>query len=189
LELERLFLHFGLGELVKPENARWLALLIDTEGAMGWTRELERRDRINRQYRYVFLRIVPYISVGMSIFESKATVDEGAELIGTIPVTKAGARRFAVRGGRALTAIKIMQPHFDKYRRMANLLLALYKNRPSAPPKAFREIITELFGTYLTPRQANRTLLHITEEECNQLLEKSRKLADQYLPKVRTRKI
>jgi len=149
---------------------------------------LERRDRINKEYRYVFLRIVPYISVGMSIFESKVTVDKGAELIGTIPITKAGARRFAVRGGRALTAIKIMQPHFDKYQRIANLLLALYKNRPSAPPKAFRKIITVLFGTYLTPREANRTLLHITEEEYTRLLEKSRKLADQYLLKVQIRK-
>ncbi|KPV65395.1 MAG: hypothetical protein AOA65_0186 [Candidatus Bathyarchaeota archaeon BA1] len=47
-------------ELEKPENARWLALLIDTEGALGWVMETERRDRINEECEYVYTYRVIY---------------------------------------------------------------------------------------------------------------------------------
>ena len=38
-------------ELEKRENAKWLELLIDTEGSMGWRSRVIRRDRINVGYR------------------------------------------------------------------------------------------------------------------------------------------
>ncbi len=174
--------HYALTEFEKPENARWLALLMDTEGSIGWVLSPVKRDRINGKWKYVYPYHFPYVSVGMSERESKATIDEAANILGIKASTVKGIRRLFTRGGRALTAIGYMKPHLVKFKRMANLLQAIFENRPTAPSTQFKTIITTLFGKYIASEEANYQMSLMTEHEFTQLLQKAEKLADQYLP-------
>lgn len=173
---------YQLLELEKPENARWLALLMDTEGSIGWVLSPVRRGRVNRKWKYTYPYYFPCMSVGMSERESKATIDEAAKILGIKASTVKGVRRLFTRGGRALTAIGYMKPHLVKFKRMANLLQAIFKNRPTAPHTQFKTIIKTLFGKYIASEEANYQMSLMTEQEFMQLLQKAEKLADQYLP-------
>jgi len=46
-------------ELGTPENSRWLALLIDTEGILGWIKLIKRMNRAD-EYRYEYVYRIPY---------------------------------------------------------------------------------------------------------------------------------
>ena len=169
-------------ELEKPQNARWLALLIDTEGALGWVKETERKDRINEQYRYTYVYRTIYVSVGMAEIESKKTVDKGAELIGAKPYTDIMGRRllFAHRG-RAYSAIRYMKPHLDKFNRLANLCLTLFKYHTTIPIEKFNRVIETLFQWYLPSKDVKDKLLRMTEEESKELLKRAEELTDRFL--------
>ena len=166
-------------ELAKPENARWLALLIDTEGAMGW------RVRPERHYGRTYVYRLPYISIGMKEIESKKTVDTAAQLIGVSPWThiknQTRIRRFIVDYGRALATLHYIKPYLDKFKRMATLLQILFKHHTHIPRRIFDHAITTLFGKYLTSHQANDILLQMTEEQFNNLVKIAENITEKYL--------
>ena len=171
-------------ELEKPENARWLALLIDTEGAIGWKRKRERHIIRGRTYIYVY--VVPYISVSMKEIESKRTVDTAAYLIGVSPATyetKAGEkiRTFTVDYGRAMATIHYMKPYLDKFKRMTILIQTLFKYHTFIPYERFKHAITMLFGKYLIAKQANQILLQMIEEEFKAFIRKVERITLEYL--------
>ena len=173
-------------ELEKPENAKWLALLTDTEGnSLGWTRHVLRRDRVDERYRYKYTYKIPYIKVSMDEIESKHTIDEGARLVGIPARTriKRGVqiRELRVRRGRAISVMQYIKPHLVKFRRLANLCPILFKYHTYIPEEKFNKIIENLFGTYVTSKSANRILLRMTETEFNALIENAEKLTDRYL--------
>lgn len=173
--------------LEKHENARWLALLIDAEGTLGWTRYPVRIDRIDERYRYEYVYRTPHIGVGMDEIESRGTVERGAELIGVDtytdkhPVTGKEARRFTVRHGRALSAMRYMEPYLVKFRRLANLCLTLFKHHTLIPIKKFDKVIEMLFGRYVHSKKANRRLLRMSEAEFRGFMKRAEELTDIYL--------
>jgi len=168
-------------ELEIRENAKWLALLIDTEGAIGWTLSLARYDRINEEYRYVYRYATPYVAVTMKELESRRTVEEAARLIGKETRIRTSAvgreRAFSQTAGRALTAITLMKPYFDKFSRMATLITTLFKHRTYIPAEKFAESIIALFGKAVTPKEANEIMLNMTDKEFNELIGKATKLS------------
>lgn len=174
-------------ELEKRENAKWLALLIDTEGSIGWRSRAIRRDRIDEGYRYEYIYRIPYVSANMDELESKETIDEGARLVEARPYTgidrRTGKkmRRFYVAAGRALSAIGYMKPHMVKFRRLANLCLTLFKHHTYIPMERFDRVIEMLLGRYMTAKEVNSTLLRMTETEFQGFLRHAEELADQFL--------
>ena len=181
----RLLPRITIPELEKPENARWLALLIDTEGAMGWTKRVLKRNRINKKYRHTYTYRTPYIETGMKEIESKKIVDRGAYLVGMIAYTytknKTKIRYFMVDRGRALVTISYMKPYLVKFKRMAILLQTLFRYHTFIPIEKFDHVITMLFGKYLRPKQANKIMLQMPEEQFNTLIQKAQKLTLEYL--------
>jgi hypothetical protein len=174
-------------ELEKPENARWLALLTDAEGSMGWSRLRMRTNRLNEEYRHEYLYRIIFISITMDAIESEATIEEAARLIGIryrtyidIP-TGALEAMVLVRGWRAVSTLHYCNPYYVKFRRMAPLLKTLYTHRVYQPLEQFDWVITQLFGEYLRPAQANRILLRMKPREYLELLKKAKSLADTYL--------
>ena len=172
-------------ELEIRENARWLALLIDTEGALGWRRYARGRNRIDERWKYWYAYRIPYISLAMLETESKRTVEQGARLIGVKPrtttVNTAPIRRFDVFEGRALSVMRYMKPYQDKFARLTNLCLTMFKHHTLIPQQKFDKVIQTLFVTYLTPKETNHTLLTMTKTQYRQLLKKAKKLTDTYL--------
>jgi len=173
-------------ELERPENARWLALLIDTEGALGYYSYTVRTDRING-YRYEYHYYVPYVGLNMREIEMGRTVDEGARLIGVVsvrffdPKVKDWYRGFTATGGRALSAMTYMKPYLDKFRRMVELCQVLFKYRIYVPRERFEDAIKELFGKFLKAKEANEVLIRMTEEEFSSLIEKAKGVAEKKL--------
>jgi len=177
--------------LEEPQNARWLALLIDTEGSMGWGRFIARRDRTDKEYRYAYRYHEPYIAIGMSEGESRATVDEGARLMLTTAFTQERkykepphieiVRFTRVDGTAALGVMEYCLPYFVKYRRMATMCLTLFKHRANPRSEAFQKVITQLLGKYLTAKEANPVLLKMTNDFFEALIKMAEKLAQQYL--------
>ena len=174
-------------ELERRENARWLALLIDTEGAIGWARFRKGKDRIDERWRHTYTYRIPYAGVSMKEEEAKPIVDEGARLMGERAYTyerkedKRRIRYTSALGGKARTTIRHIKPHLYKFKRLANLCLTLFKHHTYIPAEKFDHVITQLFGRYLTPREANQTLLAMTENQHQHLLKKAEKLTDLYL--------
>jgi len=162
----------ALPELEKRENARWLALFIDTEGAMGWANLTQRKDRVNLEYKYVHIYTVPYVTVSMMELESKKTIDAAARLLRLKVYTKLGyipLRLVTAVHTRALTAITLTKPYLDKFSRMADLLTTLFKLRSSIPIETFNKTITTLFGKPLKSKEANDTMLKMTEPQFQNL--------------------
>ncbi|MEM3551569.1 MAG: hypothetical protein QXK47_03975 [Candidatus Bathyarchaeia archaeon] len=182
-ELPVLIESFGLTELAKPENAKWLALLIDTEGkTLGWAATRQKLLRHGRTYIYRYY--TPYIGIEMSALESAKTVQDAAKLMGwrIKRETRRGVEYIHVRvlGSRVLVIAKICEPYFDKFRRMPKLLQALFKNIAFIPRNTFIKMVTELFGRYLRSYQANEAILKMTESEYQQLILKAESIADKY---------
>jgi len=181
--------HYALTEFEKPENARWLALLIDTEGSLGWTRTTWRGNRVNHEWRYVYHYAEPYISIGMSERESKETVDEAGRLMRTKAYTIRRRvdtdirleRVVRVDGTRALKVMQSCSPYFVKQKRMAELCLTLFKYHPYSRRTKFERVITELVGEYLMAVEVNATLFEMTDEEFKRLLEKAEELTERHL--------
>ena len=176
-----------LPELQNRENARWLALLIDTEGALGWVIYTTRRDRIDETWRRTYRYRIPYVGVSMKEEESKQIVDKGARLMEEKAYTyekkedKIRIRYASTMGGKAVTTIRQMKPHLIKFRRLANLCLTLFKHRPYIPAEKFDKVITMLFGKYVTPREARQILLAMTQKQLQDLLKRAEELTDRYL--------
>jgi len=173
-----------LPELEKPENARWLALLLDTEGTMGWMRRVIRRDRIDG-WRFEWVYRTLHLSVHMKELESKATIDEAARLMDakayTYTVRLTPMRHVEVEGGKALAVMRYIEPYVDKFRRLVPLCLTLFSYHPYIPIATFDMVIRELFGRYVSSAEANRILLRMTEKEWEEFLRKARDLTDRYL--------
>ena len=174
-----------LFELEKRENARWLALLIDTEGSEGWRRYARGRNRIDKRWRYWYEYRVPYISVEMLELESKGTIDEACRLIGVHPSTKmvdtTPVRAMDVLYGRALLTMRYMKPHQVKFRRLTDLTLTLFKHHTLIPMRRFDKVIETLFDTYLTPSEVNPILLKMSQTRFQKLLKQAEELSDTYL--------
>ena len=172
-------------ELEKPENARWLALLIDAEGSLGWRRYARGKNRIDKRWRYWYTYRAPYVSLGMLEAESKRTVDEGARLVGWTPRTAtvegARIRRFDLLHGRALSVMRYMKPYQDKFARLTDLCLTLFKHHTLIPIESFDKVIETLFGTYVTPKETNTILLQMSQPSFQQLLKQAEQLTDTYL--------
>jgi len=160
-------------ELEKPENAKWLALLIDCEGSQSWVRWGVRDVR------------TPQISLDMSKLESEATVDEGGRLISvkTYSGVKKGMpiKYFAVKYGRAYLAMRYMKPYQVKFRRLSELMTTLFKYRSSVPTRVFDKVIAQLFGRYVDADEANDILLRMRKDEFADFMRKARELTDRYL--------
>ena len=174
-------------ELEKPENARWLALLIDTEGnSLGWSKRTIETDRING-YRYTYVYRTPYISVRMDEKESKETVDQGAKIIGIKPFTAIDKRTgkpvrgFVTMGGRARQAMHHTKPYHAKFKRMATLCQTLFKHRVLIPIEKYDMAIAKLFGRYLRSEEANPILLEMTENEFEAFMSRAEHLTNLYL--------
>jgi len=166
-----------LPELKRPENAMWLALLIDTEGSMGWSeREVE-----SGKYHY----IVPFLGVEMLEDESKKTVNKAAYFIEKeartqFPRSKGASYRvLKTWGGNAVAVLPHIRPYLDKFKRMAPLLETLFKHRTYMPRERFDKVITALFGEYIPSKRANDIILKMTEEEFKILIQKAEKLANE----------
>jgi len=174
-----------LPELERSKKASWLALLIDTEGSIGWTKKIDVDE--GKSYRRVYPYRVPYISVGMMEEESKQTIDKAAHLINVTPRTvfheKVGkpSRNFLVLTGGAITILRYIEPYLDKFKRMATLLETLFKHRTHIPIERFDRIIATLFGESISSKQANEIMLKMTEEEFNALIQKAEELTKEYL--------
>jgi len=176
-------------ELITPEDARWLALLIDTEGSLGWILFTWRGNRINKEYRYVYHYSEPYISIGMSERESKATIDEASRIMTTkaytikrpINMETRLERTVRVDGTKALTIMKQCLPHFVKFKRLAQLCLTLFKYRINPSRENFVKVIAELFGKYLTAEEANGILLDMTSAQFENFIKKAENLTNRYL--------
>ncbi len=169
-------------ELEKPENARWLALLLDTEGSLGWTRRIQRRNRIDG-YRYLYRYANPYLSVEMNELQSRETVEEGARLVGVIPrtrihgATRERTRYFTATTGRAIETMRHVKPHLVKFRRLTELCLALFRHHTYIRLDQFDRIIKTLFDIDATPKEANEILLTLSASEYERLLNRADKLA------------
>jgi hypothetical protein len=176
-------------QLEKSENARWLALLIDTEGTLGWAKLTRRMNKLNKIYRYTYHYMLPYITIDMSEIESKATVDEATWLMSVSPYTMERKvkgklirmRRARVHGKRALAVMQYCLQYFVKQKRMATLCLTLLRYRTEPERKNFKKAIEQLFGKYLLAKEANRILLTMPQEEYEELIKKAEKLAPEYL--------
>ena len=179
------FQEIRIPELEKPENARWLALLIDTEGALGWRRYARGKNRIDERWKYWYRYRAPYVSLGMLEAQSKATVDEGARLVGwkprTTTVLTARIRRFDLLHGRALSVMRYMNPYQVKFARLTKLCLILFKHHTIIPRERFDKVIETLFDTYVTPKETNTILLQMSQPRFQQLLKQAEQLADTYL--------
>jgi hypothetical protein len=177
LELEQIIERFGLSELANC-NAVWLALLIDTEGSMGWRRRVERHGHINKEYRWTYIYAVPYISLAMKEIESKSTVDKASHLVGVKPLTQVRRdgtkiRHFIVEYGRALAVNHQIKHHLDKFNRMATLLQTLFEHHTHIPKRKFDQITAKLFGKPLTSKQANQLLLGMAREEFDTFIKRA----------------
>lgn len=177
--------HIVIPQLEKPENARWLALLIDTEGTLGWAKLTRRMNKLNKVYRYTYLYMIPYITVDMSEIESKATVDEAARLMSVSSHTMERVvkgdvirmRRARVHGKRALAVMQYCLQYFVKQKRMAALCLTLFRYRTEPERENFRKVVEQLFGKYLSAKETNRILLTMPQEEYEEVIKKAEKLA------------
>ncbi|KPV65396.1 MAG: hypothetical protein AOA65_0187 [Candidatus Bathyarchaeota archaeon BA1] len=118
----------------------------------------------------------------MDKIESKKTVDRGAMLIGAKPYTDIRGRNlFFTHQGRAYSAIRYMNPYLDKFNRLANLCLTIFKYHTTIPIEKFDRVLKILFGSYLSSKDANSTLLRMTEEEFSALLRCAEELTDRLL--------
>ena len=111
---------------------------------------------------------------GMKEMESKETIDKGARLAGATPRTVGELRRFDLVYSRALTVIKYTKPYMDKFRRLANLCLTLFKYHTFIPTDKFEKVVEMPFGKYVTSEQANQILLRVTDR-IQQAHDKSRR--------------
>lgn len=176
-------------ELEKPENARWLALLIDTEGSLGWVSFISRTAKIDEVYRYVYHYQKLYISIGMDEKESRATIREASKIMLTesyltskkVDTAVKLARRVTVDAGKALAVMRYCLPYFDKHRRLAPLCLTLFKHHAYLRKETSDRVITELFGVYLKLTEVNSKLLDMTEKQFNNFIKKADALANKYL--------
>jgi len=173
-------------ELQNRENARWLALLIDAEGAIGWTTYTEKKDRLDEEYRYRYEYTSPYISIDMNELESKKTIDLAGELMGKTPITRkmdpyGTVREIHVEKGRALAVIELTKPYFDKFGRMAELLTVFFKHRTHIPADRFGQALTDLLGKPLMPKEVNDIMLRMAETQFLTFVENAKKKADYYL--------
>jgi hypothetical protein len=173
-------------ELETPENSRWLALLIDTEGILGWIKLIKRMNRAD-EYRYEYVYRIPYLGSAMNELESKQIIDNGAKLVGVHAYTRVDLktgkpiRYFKADFGRGLSTIEYMDPYLIKFKRLANLCLILFKYHTLIPIEKFDMVIETLFGKYITPKQANLMLLKMTEAEHRELIRKARELTSLHL--------
>jgi len=174
-------------ELQNRENARWLALLLDTEGAIGWftAKETVRKDRLDEEYRYEYRYTYahPYISIGMTELESKRTIDLAAMLMGVTPMSREKypyepVREAHVEKGRALAVVSLIKPYLDKFSRMAQLVTVLFKHRTHIPADRFMRVLTNLFGKPVSSREANDIILRMTETEFTALTLRANEQAD-----------
>lgn len=170
----------------KPENCKWLALLIDTEGALGWTLHTERLDKIDG-YKYTYPYRRAYITVGMNEKESRETIREGARLMGVTTYTyldrRTGQRilKTGAEGRRATETMKHIKPYLVKFHRLANLTITLFKYRTNIPRSRFDLVIETLFGTFLTSKDANPIMLDMAQEQYTALINKAKEEADIHL--------
>jgi hypothetical protein len=166
-----------VSDLKIRENAKWLALLIDTEGAIGWTIRTIRSDRVNEEYRYAYRYASPYFSIGMSEKESKQTMETAGKLVGRTPTPSIYDGRSylytAAEAGRALAVIDAVEPYFDKFGRMAQLLKTLFKHHTYIPEDRFKKVVTTLFGKLLMPKEARDIIIEMTEREFEVLIQKA----------------
>jgi len=168
------------------ENAMWLALLIDTEGAMGWYTYLEKVNRINEEWKYQYNYVSPYINLGMRKLESERTVDKAGRLMGKAPISRVKEPfgevvEVAVEKGRAVAVAIYIKPYLDKFGRMAELLTVLFKHRTHAPADKFNQALTYLFANPVSPKQANEILLSVDETTFRRVMEEAEKQADLHL--------
>ena len=172
-------------ELEKPQNVRWLALLIDTEGSLGWRRYARGKNRVDERWRYWYTYRAPYVGVGMLEVESKRIIEEGARLVGWKPRTQmvdsARISRFDLLHGRALSTMRYMAPYLVKFNRLAKLCVTLFKHHTLIPTESFDKVVETLFGKYVTPKEANTTLLEMSQNRFQQLLKQAEQLTDTYL--------
>jgi len=174
-----------IAELEKPENAKPLAVLLDAEGSVGWSKYTRRDKYKNKEYTYI--REIPYISIEMNELESKRTIDKVACLIGATSRTtppRDGCepkRHTQVTHKRALAVLHYTEQYLDKFKRMALLLQTLFKYRTEPNLERFRGVITTLFGKYVTSNEANDIMLKMTEKEFNTLIQRAEKLTEEFL--------
>jgi len=173
-------------EELGEDDANWLALLIDAEGAIGWTTHIERKDKVDEEYRHIYRYTCPYISVDMNKIESTRTMEEAGRLMGVKPVTWAKPPWQDVIGvhvekGRALAIISNLKPYFDKYERLAELMTRLFKHRTHIRKADFERVLVNLFGEIMRPKDVNENILRLDEEEFRRLIEEAEEQADLHL--------